>query len=374
MATEASGQGQDAITHISDPVEWHGSLHAVTARHLVAILALLAAPVALRGGGVSVARADGAASFPAPGSSCGAGRALRLHFYDVGQGLAVLVDLPDGRHLLVDTGDSAHRSGCGDVCATSERHLLERLRADLAGASIDVLWITHPHSDHVGAAADVLAEFPVGLYVDNGRDAHKPEVARAHRAAAARGVPVRVVDPERPGWPGAPLVDARVTPVVPPAWPHSCARDANECSIALRIDYCASSVLLTGDAEHAEESALDVLGPVTLLQVAHHGSATSTTPGFLARARPRYAVISVGHPGEGLNAEYCLPRALVVQRLTRLLGGAGLKTLPAFDGDRCDAAQPSDWIAVPTSDRLWSTERDGDVVLSTRGDGAFERQ
>jgi competence protein ComEC len=81
----------------------------------------------------------------------------------------------------------------------------------------------------------------------------------------------------------------------------------------------------------------------------------------------------VGRPGEGLNAGYCLPRALVVQRLVRVLGGAGLGTLQAFDGDRCDAAGPSDWVAVPTSDRLWATDRDGDVVLTTRGDGTFER-
>ena len=85
--------------------------------------------------------------------------------------------------------------------------------------------------------------------------------------------------------------------------------------------------------------------------------------------RPRYAVISVGRPGEGLNAGYCLPRALVVQRLTRVLGGGGAETLQAFDGDRCDGSGPADWIPVPTSDRLWATDRDGDVVLSTTGDG-----
>jgi competence protein ComEC len=351
----------------------------VTARHLAATLLVLAAPVAA-GHDLSVASAAGPpppAGAAVPPAACGAGRTLRVHFYDVAQGLAALVDLPDGRHVLVDTGDRAHRAGCGEVCETSERHLLERLRADLGGAPIDVLWITHPHSDHIGAAADVLDAFPVGLYVDNGRDAHKAEVARAHRAARAHGVAIEVVDPAHAGWPAAHPLDAAgatLTPIVPPSWPSSCAHDANECSIALRVDFCASSMLLTGDAEHAEEAALEGLAPVTLLQVAHHGSATSTTPGFLAKTRPRYAVISVGRPGEGLNAEYCLPRALIVQRLTRVLGGAGIKTLQAFDGERCDAARPPDWIAVPTSDRLWATERDGDVVLTTRGDGTFERQ
>jgi competence protein ComEC len=302
--------------------------------------------------------------------------ALTLHFYDVGQGLAVLADLPDGRRVLVDTGDRAARQGCGDSCAAAERHLLDRLRADLHGDAVDVLWITHPHSDHVGAAADVLDSLPVRMYVDNGRDLRRSDVARARGAAQAHGVPIRVVDPEHADWP-APAASSReltLTPIVPPAWLPACAHDANECSIGLRIDYGASSVLLTGDAEHAEEATLDTHGPAVLLQVAHHGSDTSTTPGFLARVRPRYAVISAGKPDVGLNREYCHPRAIVAQRLTRLLGGPGRETLSAFDGDRCESARPSDWIAVPASDRLWATERDGDVVLTTNGDGEFRRR
>lgn len=132
--------------------------------------------------------------------------------------------------------------------------------------------------------------------------------------------------------------------------------------------------MFTGDAEHDEEALLDPGGPVTLLQVAHHGSETSTTPAFLAKTRPRYAVISAGKPDQGLNREYCHPRALVVRRLVAVLGGGASVALKAFDGTRCDRATPADWVAVPGSDRLWATERDGDIVLSTSGDGVFVRE
>jgi competence protein ComEC len=185
---------------------------------------------------------------------------------------------------------------------------------------------------------------------------------------------VRVVGP---GETEAPLAEAdgvKLTAIVPPEWPRACADDANECSLGLRIDFRDSSVLFVGDAEHDEEAMLDPGGPVTLLQVAHHGSATSTTPGFLAKVRPRYAVVSAGKPDEGLNASFCHPRALVVKRLTALLGGPGTKTLRAFDGERCENARASDWIDVPVSDRLWATERDGDVILTTAGDGVFRRE
>jgi competence protein ComEC len=306
--------------------------------------------------------------------SCAEGHTMTVRFYDVGQGLAVLLELPDGRNVLVDAGDGPHRSGCGAECEASNRHLLSSLDADLHGAPIDMLWITHPHSDHVGGAPEVIRSFPVRAFVDDGREPGKGEVRRARQAALERGATVSVVEPGRTEVPMASSRDLRLTAVVPSAWPAACAHDANECSIGLRVDYCASSVLLLGDAEHEEEAMLDPGGPVTLLQVSHHGSDTSTTPGFLARAKPRYAVVSAGKPDTSPNREYCHPRAIVVRRLARVLGGPTTGSLAAFDGDRCDRATPADWIAVPTTDRLWATERDGDVVLVTAGDGTFHRQ
>jgi beta-lactamase superfamily II metal-dependent hydrolase len=303
---------------------------------------------------------------------------LRVHFYDVSQGLAALVDLPGGRRILVDTGDSPARERCGTDCATAHRHLLAALSHDLAGGPIDLLWITHQHSDHIGGARDVLGQFVVKHYVDNGRDANKAEVSRTHDAARARGTPVDYVSPSHP-W-SAPLAaavagPARLTPIVPVAWPSDCATDPNECSLALRIDFGDSSVLFTGDAERGEERALPVDAKVTLLQVAHHGSETSSGEAFLARVAPRYAVISAGHPSSGMNSDYCLPRSSTLEKLNQALGGGKEKTLLGFEGkSTCRRSHGAGWVAVPVNERLWATERDGDVVLSTHGDGVFQRE
>lgn len=251
---------------------------------------------------------------------------MRVRFYDAGQALAALVTLPDGRRLLVDAGESPRRP-CAECKAWHER-VMAGLRRDVGPRGLDLVWITHQHSDHVGGAKAVLGAFFVGVYVDNGRDLEKRAgVRNARVAVAASSTKLRVVAPEHHGAPLTGGVGVTLTPIVPAAWSAECTRAEesapNACSIALRIDYCKSSVLLTGAAPKEEEELFDTRAEVTLLLVGHHGSKTSTSEAFLAKARPKYAVISAARPGEGTNDRYCHPRSVVVENLTKAMGGAG---------------------------------------------------
>ena len=56
-----------------------------------------------------------------------------------------------------------------------------------------------------------------------------------------------------------------------------------------------------------------------------------------------------------------------------MLGGPGARTSGPSTASGVIEPVPSDWREVPASDRLWATERDGDVVLTTTGDGKFVR-
>ncbi len=303
---------------------------------------------------------------------------MAVHFYDAGQALSVLVTLPDGRRLLVDAGEDPGRAACAE-CKGWHQRVLDGLHADLGTGTLDLLWITHQHSDHLGGVPGVLAAFRPKTYADNGLniDRERGVVRDARDAVSARGVEVHVVDPEHQESPLAGTASVKLTPIVPAAWPRSCNSDPNACSIGLRIDYCRSSVLFTGDATSQEEALFDTRGPVTLLQVGHHGAETSTSPAFVAKVKPKYAVISSAKPEEGTNDGYCHPRAITVRTLTEVMGGAGSRTVKAFDGaEKCRRGEPKPehWQEVPASDRLWVTARDGGVTLTTTGDGVFTKQ
>ena len=299
---------------------------------------------------------------------------MRVRFYDAGQALAALVELPDGRRVLVDAGESPTRAAC-PVCRDWHRRVVDGLRRDVADARVDLLWITHQHSDHLGGVPGVLEAIDVARYADNGTDLERPTVAAARTAVVAEGATITVVAPGAARVPLPDSAEVRLRAVVPAAWPASCSAHPNDCSIGLRIDYCRSSVLFTGDAERREELRLDPLGAVSLLQVGHHGSETSTTEGFLARVRPRYAVVSSARPDEGTNQGYCHPREATVRRLTAATGGPGAEVVRAFDGaTSCRAATAESWRDVPTSDRTWFTARDGEVTLVTAGEGVFRRE
>ena len=84
-------------------------------------------------------------------------------------------------------------------------------------------------------------------------------------------------------------------------------KEANEYSLALLMDYGNFSALFTGDLEgRGEDETWEYLRNdreghggngetrLTLLKVAHHGSAYSTKEEMLSSLRPRFALISCG--------------------------------------------------------------------------------
>jgi competence protein ComEC len=97
----------------------------------------------------------------------------------------------------------------------------------------------------------------------------------------------------------------------PPAdWQPKLKR-ANDDSLALLIGYGETRAFLAGDLERNMERFVATESPgADILKVAHHGSATSTTPELLAAVHPHFAVISAG-----FQNPFGHPRKVVLDRL-----------------------------------------------------------
>ena len=243
---------------------------------------------------------------------------LRVTFLDVGQGDAAVIESPGGKTVLVDAGGVDHAGGDDEGRRTVAPFLRGR------GVNrIDLLLLSHPHTDHIGGAATLLGQFPVGLLMDNGQDVDKAPVAEIRRAAESRRVPYRAA---RRGQ-VIELGDGAVLRVLAPTETETHGA-VNNASMVLRLEYKRVVILFTGDAEIDEETDLlrDKL-PLACdaLKVGHHGSDTSTTPEFLSAAHPRFAIISVGK-----HNLYGHPRRETLQRLSE----SGVKT---YRTDQCGA-------------------------------------
>jgi len=228
---------------------------------------------------------------------------IRVTFLDVGQGDGALVDLPDGRLMLVDAGGTYPDPG--------ERVLLPLLRARRR-SRIDLAVISHPHPDHYAGLRALLDEVPIAQAWVTGQarfeTPHGP-AARLSRALRRRGT--RVLEPPRIC--GEHDVGGAILDVVSPCPRFDAGYGLNDNSITMRLRYGNRSVLFTGDVETDTESRL-ADGFATrlrsdVLKVPHHGSRTSSTDAFLDAVAPRLAVASMGR-----GSRYGHPHAEVVAR------------------------------------------------------------
>ncbi|MDQ3037993.1 MAG: ComEC/Rec2 family competence protein, partial [Myxococcota bacterium] len=232
---------------------------------------------------------------------------VRATFLDVGQGDGALIDMPDGRLVLVDAGGVV--GGGLDPGAVAIVPLLRARRR----ARIDLAVITHPHPDHYGGLRALLEHVEVGEIWDTGQaedESPDGEFAEMLRSARARGVVVRTPA----DLCGSPRAFGEATLRV--LWPcpvFDAGWDPNDNSFVIELAIGARRMLLSGDAEHHEESVLaasGLLGHVDVLKVAHHGSRTSSTPPFLEALTPRVAIVSAGRANR-----FGHPHPDVVERL-----------------------------------------------------------
>lgn len=222
-----------------------------------------------------------AAGLPAAGSPAqgGAGETA-VHFIDIGQGDAVLIE-QDGEFCLIDAG---LRDTQDDLIAYLEAAGASRLR---------LLVMTHPHSDHIGGMREVLrrctvdevllpdfdkAPLPASTGFTRILEELEAQQILASTARAGDSYPI-----------GTGVLQVLADGVE--------TENYNDLSPVLRFVGPGLTFVDTGDGEQpVEQDALARAADLSadLYKAAHHGSNTSNTAEFLAAVRPQVVVACCG--------------------------------------------------------------------------------
>jgi len=216
---------------------------------------------------------------------------LHISFLDVGQGDAILIH-KGNQQVLVDGGSSPQAI---TLELSSKMPFWDR--------NIDLVILTHPHSDHITGLVEVLSKYQVEQVLHPDLDSDSPiydewlrlieekdiesTIACAGQQIDLGGVLIEVLNPQKTLFTGT-------------------ESDIDNNGVVLHVSIGEISFLLMADLMWQAELELiteRAIPKSTVLKVGHHGSATSTTPEFLAVVCPQLAVISAdpeefGHPSD----------------------------------------------------------------------------
>lgn len=227
---------------------------------------------------------------------------LKVIFFDIGQGSAVLIKDSSGNKILIDGGPDSK--------------ILSKLAKEIPNfdRNLNLIILTHPDSDHLNGALEALKNYQVAGIIDSCirddlvayQEWQKIIQERQTKQLCARfGQRIKLTD------------GAKIDILFPFfSLEGKAFSNTNDASIVARLDYGENCFLLTGDVPKKTERLLVAAGlnlDCEVLQVGHHGSETSTSQEFLQAVGPEVAIISVGK-----NNRYGHPHQEVLERLKRV--------------------------------------------------------
>lgn len=200
-------------------------------------------------------------------------------FFNVGQGDAFALKTPQGKIIAVDGGpDNSALYGWGRWLGWKR--------------TIDILIISHGHSDHLTAFPELASRYQI-------KQALLPSglsgITAQTLLSALRAQGTEIIYPQSETcWQLEPACDLCL---FPPTTEFLNKDDENDWSLALHFNCDGLSLAAAGDAGRQRELALlssGFLWQAQILKASHHGADTSNDPSFVAQVKPAVVVISVG--------------------------------------------------------------------------------
>lgn len=213
--------------------------------------------------------------------------AASVSFLDVGQGDSVVVELPDNRVIVIDTGKNGY--------------VLSRYLRYRGIKTIDALALSHPQRDHAGGLSKIVSKFEVKQIWDNGWiqypiglvEGIKIQSLQRGDLIYGEGYSILVLHPHSGFVPERSI--------------------ENNLSLVLKLTIGKVSFLLTGDIE--QEAISDLIHTrtaltSTVLKFPHHGSLSSFDRDFINLVDPDFVVLSAGRQNP-----YNFPHSTVIEEL-----------------------------------------------------------
>lgn len=239
-------------------------------------------------------------------------KTLKITFLDVGHGDASVVELPDERTIVIDTGRTGFQIG-----AYLKYKGINK---------IDALIITHNQTDHAGGVEYLLENFKIDeIWISAFEDQPPFTKENVRLRRLSRGDLISI--------------DNIIINVLHPHqnfYTNESKNESNNYSLVLRIDGFKNRFLFTGDIEMEAQEDLSNLGhhlKSTVLKVPHHGSKTSAHESFFKLVSPSISIVSVGpqdfrgHPHEETLSQ--IQDSLILR--TDLNGAIGIEETPKGD-------------------------------------------
>ncbi len=227
---------------------------------------------------------------------------LKIDILDVGQGDAILIRTPYEQNILIDGGpDNSVLEGLGESLPFYDKE-------------IDLMILTHPHSDHVVGLVEVLKRYDVDKVIYTGVTHTTDDYLAFLKAVKEEGSEIKIIEGPQEITLGNGLELEILYPLR--SFKDKKVPNLNNTSIVARLVYKDRSFLFTGDAEEELEKELIESGQdlkADVLKAGHHGSKTSSSEAFLKVVDPELAVVSVGE-----DNSFGHPSELTLRRMERL--------------------------------------------------------